>query len=130
MTVGKKHSVTRTVTAELTAKAIGSGGLEVFGTPFMLALMECAAMECMQSDLPEGKGSVGVEIASDHRSPTPVGMTVTATAEITAVSENGKMVTFKVSAADEKGVIGEGTHTRAIIDNQRFLAKCREKSES
>ena len=129
ITVGMKHSIEKIVTPELTANAVGSGGLDVFGTPFMIGMMECAAMWCIQPELPEGKGTVGVEISTNHLAPTPVGMKVTATAEVTAVSENGKMITFKVSAFDEEGPIGEGTHTRAIISNDRFLQKCNEKLE-
>lgn len=129
ITVGMKHSIEKIVTPELTANAVGSGGLDVFGTPFMIGMMECAAMWCIQPELPEGKGTVGVEIATNHLAPTPVGMKVTATAEVIAVSENGKMITFKISAFDEEGPIGEGTHTRAIISNDRFLLKCNEKLE-
>ena len=129
ITVGMKHSIEKIVTPELTANAVGSGGLDVFGTPFMIGMMECAAMWCIQPELPEGKGTVGVEISTNHLAPTPVGMKVTATAEVTAVSENGKMITFKVSAFDEEGPIGEGTHTRAIISTDRFLQKCNEKLE-
>ena len=125
--IGMTHTVEKTVTPDMTAKAVGSGGLEVFGTPYMLGLMECAAMWCVQNELPEGKGTVGVNISSSHLAPTPVGMKVTATAQVTAISANGKMITFKVTASDAEGLIGEGTHTRAIIDNARFLQKCNEK---
>ena len=111
--IGMTHTVEKTVTPDMTAKAVGSGGLEVFGTPYMLGLMECAAMWCVQPELPEGKGTVGVDISSTHLAPTPVGMKVTATAQVTA--------------SDAEGLIGEGTHTRAIIDNARFLQKCNEK---
>ncbi len=127
ITVGMKYTAEKTVTADMTAKAVGSGGLEVLGTPFMMALMECAAMWCIQPELPEGKGTVGVDIQSSHLAPTPVGMKITATAEATAVSENGKLVTFKVQAFDEEGLIGEGVHTRAVISNDRFLQKCNDK---
>lgn len=127
ITVGMKYTAKKLVTADMTAKAVGSGGLEVLGTPFMMALMECAAMWCIQPELPEGKGTVGVDIQSSHLAPTPVGMKITATAEITAVSENGKLVTFKVQAFDEEGLIGEGVHTRAVISNERFLQKCNDK---
>ncbi|MBQ0038479.1 MAG: thioesterase family protein [Clostridiales bacterium] len=127
ITIGMKHEIEKVVTADMTAKAVGSGGLEVFGTPFMMGMMECAAMWCIQPELPEGKGTVGVDIQSSHLAPTPVGMKVRATAEVTAISENGKMVTFKVAAYDEEGLIGEGTHTRAIISNERFFKKCNEK---
>ena len=129
ITVGMKYTAEKLVTEDMTAKAVGSGGLEVLGTPFMMALMECAAMWCIQPELPEGKGTVGVDIQSSHLAPTPVGMKITATAEVTAVSENGKMVTFKVQAFDEEGLIGEGVHTRAVISNERFLQKCNEKLE-
>ena len=125
--IGMTYTVAKTMTADMTAKAVGSGGLEVFGTPYMMGLMECAAMWCVQKELPEGKGTVGVEIASSHLAPTPVGMKVTATAEVTDVSANGKMITFKVTASDAEGLIGEGTHTRAVIDNARFLHKCNDK---
>ncbi len=125
--IGMTHTVEKTVTPDMTAKAVGSGGLEVFGTPYMLGLMECAAMWCVQNELPEGKGTVGVNISSSHLAPTPVGMKVTATAEVTEISANGKMITFKVTASDAEGLIGEGTHTRAVIDNARFLQKCNEK---
>ena len=125
--IGMTYTVEKTVTPDMTAKAVGSGGLEVFGTPYMMGLMECAAMWCVQKELPEGKGTVGVEIASSHLAPTPVGMKVTATAEVTDVSANGKMITFKVTASEAEGLIGEGTHTRAVIDNARFLQKCNDK---
>ena len=127
ITVGMKYTAEKTVTADMTAKAVGSGGLEVLGTPFMMALMECAAMWCIQPELPEGKGTVGVDIQSSHLAPTPVGMKITATAEVTAASENGKLVTFKVQAFDAEGLIGEGVHTRAVISNERFLQKCNDK---
>ena len=125
--VGMTYTVEKTVAPDMTAKAVGSGGLEVFGTPYMMGLMECAAMWCVQNELPEGKGTVGVEIASSHLAPTPVGMKVSASAEVTGISANGKMISFKVTASDEEGLIGEGTHTRAVIDNARFLQKCNDK---
>ena len=125
--IGTKCQLQETVTEALTASAVGSGALPVFGTPFMCGLMENAAMTCLQSFLEEGKGSVGTHLDVSHDAPTPVGMTVWAEAEITAVSENGRMVDFAVKAWDEKGPIGSGTHTRAIISNERFLAKCNAK---
>ena len=125
--IGKKMTVENTVTPELTAAVIGSGALPVFGTPFMTAMMEKAAMTCLQQFLEEGKGSVGTHLDVSHDAPTPIGMKVWAEAEITAVSENGKMIDFAVKAWDEKGPIGAGTHTRAIISNERFLSKCNSK---
>ena len=127
--IGAKCQLQETVTESLTASAVGSGALPVFGTPFLCALMENAAMTCLQSFLEEGQGSVGTHLDISHDAPTPIGMTVWAEAEITAVSENGKMVDFAVKAWDEKGPIGQGTHSRAIIDNDRFLTKCNAKLE-
>ena len=125
--IGAKCQLQETVTEDLTASAVGSGALPVFGTPFLCALMENAAMTCLQSFLEEGKGSVGTHLDVSHDAPTPVGMTVWAEAEITNLSENGRMVDFAVKAWDEKGPIGSGTHTRAIISNEKFLAKCNAK---
>ena len=122
--IGTKCRLEQTVTQELTAEAVGSGALPVFGTPFMAAMMENAALTALQPFLEEGQGSVGTRLDISHDAPTPVGMTVTAEAEITGVSENGKMVEFQVSAWDEKGPIGKGTHTRAIIASEKFLARC------
>lgn len=125
--IGARCQLEQVVTDELTAAVIGSGALAVFGTPFMIAMMENAALTCLQSGLEEGKGSVGIHMDVSHDAPTPVGMKVWAEAEITAVSENGKIVDFKVKAWDERGPIGQGMHSRAIIDNERFLAKCNAK---
>ena len=125
--IGTKCQLEQTVTEELTAATVGSGLLPVFGTPFMAAMMENAAMTCLQNFLEEGQGSVGTHLEISHDAPTPIGMNVWAEAEITAVSENGKMVDFTVKAWDEKGPIGSGTHTRAIIKNDKFLAKCNAK---
>ena len=127
--IGTKCQLEQTVTEELTAAVVGSGALPVFGTPFMAAMMENAALTCLQNFLEEGQGSVGTHRGISHDAPTPVGMQVWAEAEITNVSENGKMIDFKASAWDEKGPIGSGTHTRAIIKNESFLAKCNAKLE-
>jgi len=125
--IGTKCRLEQTVTEELTAAAVGSGALPVFGTPYMIAMMENAALTLLQSFLEDGQGSVGTHLDVQHTAPTPIGMKVMVEAEITAVSENGKMVDFTVNAWDEKGPVGNGTHTRAIINNERFLAKCNAK---
>jgi predicted thioesterase len=127
--IGTKCRLEQPVTEELTAAAIGSGALPVFGTPFMAAMMENAALTALQTYLEEGLGSVGTRLDITHDAPTPIGMTVWAEAEIVSVSENGRMVEFKVSAWDEKGPVGAGTHTRAIIKNEKFLTKCNAKLE-
>lgn len=127
--IGTKCQLEQAVTDALTAAQVGSGSLPVFGTPFMAAMMENAAMTALQAFLDESQGSVGTHLDISHDAPTPVGMKVWAEAEITAVSENGKMVDFIVKAWDEKGPIGSGTHTRAIINAERFLSRCNAKLE-
>ena len=125
--IGMKHNVESVVTEENTAAKAGSGSLMVYGTPYMVALMENAALTLMAATLPESKGTVGTAMNITHISPTPVGMKVRAEAEVTNISANGKIVDFKVSAYDETGLIGKGTHQRAIIDNERFMAKANGK---
>ena len=127
--IGTKCQLEQVVTDQLTAAAVGSGLLNVFGTPYMIGMMENAAQTALQTFLEEGQGSVGTHLDVSHTAPTPVGMKVFVEAEIISVSENGKMIDFKLKAWDEKGPIGEGTHTRAIINNERFLAKSNAKLE-
>lgn len=128
--LGTKCQLEQTVTEELTAAKVGSGALPVFGTPFLAAMLENASMTCLQTYLEENQGSVGTHLDISHDAPTPVGMKVWAEAEIVSVSENGKLVDFAVKAWDEKGPISQGRHTRAIIQSQRFLAKCNAKLDA
>ena len=121
ITVGMKGSVSTMVEREDTALEVGSGSLLVYATPCMVALMEGAACEAIAEALPEGKTSVGTALDISHLSATPVGLEVRAEAEVTAVE--GSMITFQVTAYDEAGKIGEGTHKRAVITTQRFLDK-------
>ena len=124
MKIGDTYEYRNTVTKEMTAGALGSGGLEVFATPFLVCWMEAAAYFYMKQHLPAGKSSVGTLVNIRHLSPTPVGAEVTAKAELIGISENGKIYTFRVAAYDNTGLIGEGTHERAVIDNERFMSKC------
>ena len=127
MKIGDIYEVYDTVSDKNTAASLGSGALSVFGTPYLAAMMENAAFLLMQKDLPEGKSSVGIMLNISHVSPTPVGMRVRAAAEITAISENGKIIDFSVRGYDEAGLIGEGTHRRAVITVDRFMNKCQNK---
>lgn len=120
ITVGMKGEVSTLVEREDTALEVGSGELLVYATPCMVALMEGAACEAI-APLPEGKTSVGVELNVSHKAATPVGMEVRAEAEVTAVA--GNTITFRLAAYDEAGLIGEGTHKRAVVSSERFLAK-------
>ena len=108
-----------------TAKEVGSGSLPVFSTPSMAALMENAACSAVSEALTDAQTTVGISMDIAHIAPTPVGLQVTAEAEVTEV--NGKIITFTVTAWDEKGQIGKGTHKRCIVDSQKFLNKAYEK---
>ena len=121
-TVGKASTL---VEPEDTALSVGSGSLRVFATPCMAALMEGAACDALESFLPEGKTSVGTELNISHISATPVGMEVTAEATVTAV--DGNTVCFTLVASDEAGKIGEGTHKRVIVTEQKFLDRTYQK---
>ncbi|MBQ8358530.1 MAG: thioesterase family protein [Oscillospiraceae bacterium] len=121
ITVGMTGSVSTAVEREDTAYEVGSGSLLVYATPCMVALMEGAACEAIAPALSEEKTSVGIALNISHLSATPVGMEVRAEAEVTEVE--GNTITFTVTAYDEKGKIGEGTHKRAIVTAQRFLEK-------
>ncbi len=121
ITVGLKGEASTLVEREDTALEVGSGSLLVYATPCMVALMEGAACEALVSVLPEDKTSVGTELQIRHMSATPVGLEVRAEAEVTQVE--GNTVTFQVTAYDESGKIGEGTHKRAVVSSQRFLDK-------
>lgn len=119
--VGLKYTSSVVVEKGNCASAVGSGGLDVFATPSMVALMENAAMNAVAPYLPEGSTTVGSEINVAHNRPSGVGAVVTATAELVAVE--GCKLQFKVVAEDGGGAIGEGTHVRYIVDAERFLSK-------
>lgn len=121
ITIGMKGVAEALVEKEDTAFEVGSGSLLVYATPCMVALMEGAACQAICDAIPEGKTSVGTMLNITHISATPVGMSVRAEAEVTAVE--GSTVTFNITAYDEAGKIGEGTHKRAVITAQRFLDK-------
>ena len=109
------------VTENNIAKTLRSGELKVYATPAMVALMEEAAYKSVQDELEEGKGTVGTEMNVKHLASTPIGMEVTAKAELIEVDR--RRLVFKVEAFDERGKIGEGIHERFIIDNDKFQEK-------
>ena len=121
ITVGMKGEVFTTVEREDTAQEVGSGSLLVYATPCMVALMEGAACEAIAEALTETQTTVGTALNIEHISATPVGMDVRAEAEVTEV--NGKVICFTVTAYDEAGEIGRGTHKRVIVNSQKFLDK-------
>ena len=121
ITVGMRGEVFTTAEREDTAKEVGSGDLLVYATPCMVALMEGAACEAIAEALGENQTTVGTALNIEHISATPVGLEVRAEAEVTSVE--GKIITFRVTAYDEIGEIGHGTHTRVIVNSQKFLEK-------
>ena len=127
VTVGLKGRAEAVVSDQNTAQAACSGALPVFGTPFMCALMEEAAWKSIAPHLEAGQSTVGTKLDITHDSATPVGMKVWAESEVTEV--DGKRLVLKVAAYDEKGLIGQGTHERFIITDERFLAKTAKKLE-
>lgn len=121
MEIGLTFTSTTVVDNTNTAVALGSGDMEVFATPAMVALMENAAMNAVTPYLEAGQTTVGTEISTTHIKASALGATITATATLTAIE--GRKLTFAVTAYDGDNIIGEGTHTRFIVDRERFLAK-------
>lgn len=122
---GLKGEAFTTVTEKNTAVAVGSGLLPVFATPSMCALMEKAACAAVATALQDGEGSVGISLNITHSRATALNDTVTATAVLTEIS--GRKLTFTVTAEDSRGIIGQGSHERFIINNEKFMAKLQEK---
>lgn len=130
---GVSHTVSVRVDDDLTVPAVSSkfpGFAEmprVFATAFMVGFAEAAAMGALADHLEPHESSVGIDVRFDHTAATPVGMTVTATAEVTAVE--GRIVSFRVVLRDDEEQIGEGTHQRAVIDKAKFEARVAAKAE-
>jgi len=123
--VGLVGERTATVTGELLATHMGSGSVEAYATPAMIALMEAAAVAAIDPLLPEEQASVGIAIDVRHLAATPPGQQVRARAEVTGVE--GRTIKFKVQAWDEHELIGEGAHTRFVIDVARFVERVQAK---
>ena len=122
---GIKGTRTVTVSEDNTAKAMGSGTLDVFATPALIALMEETCWRSVANELEEGSGTVGTLLEIKHTAPTPVGMKVTCESTLTEV--DGRRLVFEVIARDAKGVVGEGKHERFIIQNEKFQMKANAK---
>lgn len=121
---GIKGSAETVVVFENTAAAVGSGAMEVFSTPSMIALMEKSALDCVQPYLEPGQGTVGVHLDVSHLAATPLGVTVRAECELISVEK--RMLTFSVKAFGGDKLIGEGTHKRCVIINERFMEKLKQ----
>lgn len=118
---GISHDCYLIVAPSDSAKAQGSGDMEVLATPRLVALMENAAMLAAAPSLAEGETTVGSEINITHLAPSAVGVEVVATAVLQSIE--GRKLTFSVSAKEGDKLIGEGRHVRYIVDRQRFLSK-------
>ena len=113
------------VTSDLSARSMGRGGLEVFATPAMIALMEKTAMLSVQDQLEEGQGTVGTRLEIDHVAATPVGAEVWCESELVEIDR--KRLVFEVIAYDKAGIIGKGRHERFVVNNEKFMEKANAK---
>ena len=116
------------VLPELTAKHIGSGTVPVLATPMMIALMEKTCLQSVKPYLEEGQDTVGTRVDVSHGAATPVGMTVRCESELIEIDR--RRLVFRVTARDDAGVVGEGTHERFIVDVEKFQAKARTRIQS
>jgi predicted thioesterase len=123
--VGLVGEARRVVEASMLASALGSGNLDVFATPAMVALMEGAACQALEGHLAPGQTSVGTRLDVAHLAPTPPGVEVRARAELVEV--DGRRLVFRIEAFDPRERIGEGSHERALVDPQRLLARANAK---
>ncbi len=121
ISAGSKNEVRESVTEKNTARAMGSGSLPVYATPAMTCLMEKAATDLLEKEMPEGWTTVGISLSIAHKRATAVGRQVRAEALLTGI--DGRKFTFTVTAYDDKGEIGSGTHERFAVESKKFLAK-------
>ena len=119
--IGTKGSATVTVTKDALASSTGSGGVDVFSTPCLVLLMEEAAVEALKGYLDDEETTVGTHICIDHIAATPIGLRITANAEVTEV--DGRKITFVVTASDDVELIGKGVHERFLVNKEKFTAK-------
>lgn len=122
---GMEYTVKAKVEKSLLASAMGSGSLDVYATPAVVALMEKAATELVQGSLNDGITTVGTMISIEHISATPLGAEVTATAILTAV--DGRKYCFDVTASDNAGLIAKGKHERFSVKSESFMKKTNSK---
>jgi len=125
LTVGLIGNASIKVGDAQTAPEIGSGKVAVLATPVMINMMEGAALDAIERLLPPGHQSLGTHLNVGHYAATPVGMTLRATAEVTKV--DGRTVEFRVEAFDDKERVGDGTHTRVVVNVERFDARVQRK---
>ena len=120
--IGLKGEARLVVGEADTARALGSGDVEVLGTPKLVALFEEATVEALTGVLEPGQSSVGMRLQIDHLQPTPVGAEIVVEANLEKIE--GRRITFTVTATDSGGLAGAGKVTRVIVDVDRFMTKC------
>ena len=125
ISIGIKGHLEQTVLPEMSAAKIGSGLVDVFATPMMIAMIERTCNESVVPYLELGQGTVGTHVDVSHVAATPVGMRVWCDSELVDVDR--RRLVFSVKAFDERGLIGEGRHERFVIDTARFEAKAKER---
>ncbi len=125
LSIGLKGDAQIRVGEDQTAPRVGSGRVRVLATPVMINMMEAAALDAIENLLPPGHQSLGTHLDVGHYAATPVGMTLRATAEVTKI--DGRNVTFRVEAFDDKERVGDGTHTRVVVNVERFDARIQKK---
>jgi predicted thioesterase len=122
---GLEGTAAITVGEEHTAPRVGSGKVRVLATPVMINIMEAAALDAIEALLPEGHQSLGTHLNVGHYAATPIGMGLRATAVVTKI--DGRTVDFRVEAFDDKERVGDGTHTRVIVNVARFDQRIQRK---
>ncbi len=123
MQIGETSTKRIIVQEKDSARALGSGGLDVFGTPAMIALMENTALDMVRKDLPEGSDTVGIEINAKHLKASAIGTVILCTATITGI--DGRKISYSIEAMEEESgkLIGTATHDRFIVDIEKFMSK-------
>ena len=120
--VGLKGEVRLVVGEDDTANALGSGDVDVLGTPRLVALFEQATVDALRGILDDGQTSVGMRVQIDHLQPTPVGAEIVAEAHVDKIE--GRRISFTVTASDSGGLVAAGKVTRVVVDVDKFLSKC------
>lgn len=122
LTTGLRGDAKLVVSDADTARALGSGNVEVLGTPRVVALCEEATCAALTNVLEECATTVGMRVQIDHLQPTPVGSEVVAEAVLEKIE--GRRLTFNVSVSDERGLVAAGKVTRVVVDVEKFMNKC------
>jgi fluoroacetyl-CoA thioesterase len=125
LTIGLKGSAEILVGPEHTAPRVGSGMVHVLATPVMINVMEAAALDAVERLLPAGHQSLGIHLDVGHYAATPTGMRLRATAELVGIE--GRTLTFRVEAFDEKERVGDGMHKRVVVNVARFDERVQRK---